>query len=421
MLYDEVRINVEGGTGGNGAVAFRREKYVPLGGPSGGDGGRGGSIILIADPNYQTLMDFKYRRHYRAERGDHGRSKTQNGRQAEDLILKVPLGTVVYEEEGALLGDLVEPGQQLVVAQGGRGGRGNCHYTSSRYQVPRVAEKGEPGENRWLRLELKLMADVGLVGLPNAGKSTLLSRISAATPKVADYPFTTLEPQLGVVVTGEGRGFVVADLPGLIAGAHLGAGLGHDFLRHVERNRLLVQVIDVAGTEGRDPVEDYHTIEAELRQYNSELLQLPRLILANKCELTDADKGIQRLREELPGFQVMAVSAVTGQGISELLFTIEKLLQNLPDRPMAPVMPEAQLQVKRIEPDFIVEREGDSYVVKGSKLLRRIAMTDLDNEDALKRFQFALRRSGVEKALKKQGIKTGDTVRIGEMEFEYME
>ncbi|MDN5347287.1 MAG: GTPase [Clostridia bacterium] len=330
MFYDEAKIYVRSGDGGNGAVAFRREKYVPRGGPSGGDGGRGGSVILIADPSLHTLVDFRYKRHYYAQRGEHGQGKNKHGKNAPDLILKVPVGTVVRDAQtGELLADLSEAGQQVVVAAGGRGGRGNARFATPTNRAPTYAEKGAPGEERWLYLELKLLADVGLIGLPNAGKSSLLARISAARPKIADYPFTTLTPNLGVVSLGEGRSIVVADIPGLIAGAHEGAGLGLKFLRHIERTRLLLHVIDVSFKSGPEILADWETVRKELRAYDPELEARPQIVAANKIDLPGARENVDLLREKLGSeYEIVPISALTGEGIDGLLYRIEQKLRS---------------------------------------------------------------------------------------------
>ena len=326
MFYDYVKIFVKAGDGGNGSASFRREKFIPNGGPDGGDGGRGGSVVLMVDPNLNTLVDYHYQTHYRAERGEHGRGKNQHGKNGEDLLLRVPPGTVVREEDGDTLADLTRPGQQVVAARGGRGGRGNTHFTTSKEQAPHFAEQGDPGEERTLELELKLLADAGLIGFPNAGKSSLLRRISAARPKVASYPFTTLEPNLGMVRIGEDRSFVVADLPGLVEGAHTGTGLGHRFLRHTERTTVLVHVVDTAGTEGRDPLEDIRVINQELQVYNPELAGRPQVIAANKIDLPQARENLPLLRQGFPDAQVYPISAVTGEGVDQLLLGISRLL-----------------------------------------------------------------------------------------------
>jgi len=331
MFYDHLKIHVKAGDGGNGCVAFRREKYVPLGGPAGGDGGRGGHVVLRADEGLRTLVDFHFKRHFRAGRGRHGEGKDRHGKNGADLVLRVPVGTMVREAEtGRVLADLTAHGQEAVVARGGRGGRGNARFATPKEKAPRIAEKGKPGEERWLELALKLLSDVGLIGFPNAGKSTILSRVSAARPKIADYPFTTLEPCLGVVRAGEGESFVVADLPGLIEGAHTGAGLGHKFLRHIERTRLLIHVLDTAGTGGRDPVEDFTAINRELALYSPELASRPQVVAANKMDLPEARANLDRLRAALPDCEIFPVSAVTGEGLDLLIARVAVLLQELP-------------------------------------------------------------------------------------------
>ncbi len=337
MFIDEARILVKAGDGGNGCVSFRREKYIPKGGPDGGDGGNGGSVYLIADKNLYTLLDFKYKKHFEAQRGAHGQGKNKTGRSGADLFIKVPCGTVVYlEPETKRLGsttrkvpsliDLTEDGQSILVAKGGKGGRGNVHFKSPTRQAPRIAEKGKPGEERKIKLELKLIADVGLIGCPNAGKSTLLSRISAARPKIADYPFTTLSPNLGVVQLPSGDGLVIADIPGLLKGAHQGTGLGDRFLRHIERTKLLVHVIDAAGVDGRDPLEDFKTVNRELKSYNEELAKRPQILALNKMDLPAAKNNLKRFKKFLgrKKIEVYPISGVTGDGIKELILGLSK-------------------------------------------------------------------------------------------------
>ena len=330
MFIDEARVYVKGGDGGNGIVAFRREKYVPQGGPAGGDGGRGGNVVFMADEGLRTLMDFRYKRHFKAERGQHGQGKNMHGAWGEDLVVRVPVGTVIRDEaSGEVVADLTRHGQQAVVAKGGRGGRGTARFASAVNRAPSFAENGEPGEERWLKMELKLLADVGLVGFPNAGKSTLISRISAARPKIADYPFTTLTPNLGVVETRYHDSFVVADIPGLIEGAHQGAGLGHGFLRHIERTRVLLFILDAAETEGRDVLQDYQTLRRELASYNPKLMERPFLVVANKMDLPQAEANRERL-ERAFGERLLFISAVTGQGVEELIERAYALLQQNP-------------------------------------------------------------------------------------------
>jgi GTP-binding protein len=426
MFADEVWLEVRGGRGGNGVVSFRREKYVPMGGPDGGDGGAGGSVILRADPSRHSFLDLRHRRHLRAEDGGPGRGKLQHGPKGSDLIVPVPLGTIVRDEQKNLLADLTRPGQKVKVAAGGAGGRGNARFVSSRRRSPRLAEKGQPGQEQKIFLELKLMAQVGLVGFPNAGKSTLLSRISSARPRVAPYPFTTLEPQLGVVDAGGDGSFVVADLPGLIEGAHRGAGLGHRFLRHVERNLLLLFLIDLAPGAQPDPEQAYRQLVRELALYSERLAGYPRLVAGNKLDLTGAGENLERLRravEAAEGKQtaVRGISAVTGEGLGELLRDLAREVSRLaaeaasaPEEPVfiPPPVPEAA---------FTIEKEGELYLVRGAAVERMAALTDFENDESLRRFQNYCRRSGIEKELKKRGAVAGDTVRIGKEEFYYYE
>ncbi|AGL02634.1 GTPase ObgE [Desulfoscipio gibsoniae] len=421
MFYDRAKIYVKGGDGGNGCVAFRREKYVPEGGPWGGDGGRGGNVILRGDEGLRTLVDFRYQRHYKAGRGQHGRGKGMHGRWAEDLVIRVPLGTVIREENSQqILGDITTNGQEVVVARGGRGGRGNARFAGPQNKAPAMAEKGEPGEERQLILELKLLADVGLLGYPNAGKSTLIARVSAARPKIADYPFTTLTPNLGVVSLGEGESFVMADIPGLIEGAHGGAGLGHYFLRHVERTKLLVHVLDGAGTEGRDPLDDFRVINRELALYNEALAKRPQLVAVNKMDLPGSEENLAHIKSELSGgYEIFPISAVNGAGTMELMHRVYDLLKELPVPELWPV--ESLETVHRAEPQFNIHREDDELVVTGREIEKHVAMTDLDNEAAVDRLQRIMQVMGLEKALRDYGAKNGDTVRIKDLTFEFVE
>lgn len=420
MFVDQARIYVKGGDGGNGIVAFRREKCVPLGGPAGGDGGRGGHIVLMADEGLRTLMDFRYKRHYKAERGEHGQGKKMHGRNGEDLVLRVPVGTVVKDADtGEVLADLTEHNQTAIVARGGRGGRGNPRFVSPTRRAPSFAEKGEPGEERWLLLELKLLADVGLVGFPNAGKSTLISRLSAARPKIADYPFTTLVPNLGVVRRPDGDGFVVADIPGLIEGAHQGAGLGHDFLRHIERTRVLVFVLDTAETEGRDVGEDFRALTRELEEYDPKLARRPRIIAANKMDIAGAQANLEKLRQALPEDEIFPISAVTGLGLDTLLHRLYELVETWPVQ--EPVNITRVIHQYREEEPFTIKVVDGVFEVSGERLEKLVAMTDLNNDQALERFQHIIDRMGLEEALRQRGIRPGDLVRIKDFEFEYME
>ena len=422
MFYDQAKIYVKGGDGGAGAVAFRREKYVPEGGPSGGDGGRGGKIIFVADEGLRTLVDFRYKRHYKAERGEHGQGKNMHGKSGEDMYLRIPVGTVVKDADtGEILADLIEHGQKVIVANGGRGGRGNARFMSNTNKAPTVAENGEPGEERNLLLELKLLADVGLVGFPNVGKSTIISQISAAKPKIADYHFTTLVPNLGVVELEDGESFVVADIPGLIEGAHTGAGLGHEFLRHTERTRLILQVLDIAGSEERDPLEDFEIISEELRQYSQELANRPMLVVANKMDITGAEDNLKRLQEKLgEEYQIFPVSAATGEGLQELVYAVARILPEVP-APQIFIREEAQHKVTHAEAPnrFELTREGDYFVISGKEIEKHVQMTMFDSEDGLYRFQNILKAMGIERALLEEGIKAGDKVQIAGLEFEW--
>ncbi|PWH20967.1 MAG: GTPase ObgE [Ardenticatenia bacterium] len=416
-FIDEARIYVRGGDGGNGIVAFRREKYVPRGGPAGGDGGDGGDVILEADAQMNTLFALHQQTHFAAGRGAHGRGKNQTGARGHDVVIRVPVGTVVYDaESGAVLADLATPGQRVVVARGGRGGKGNARFATSTHQAPRIAEKGEPGERRWLRLELKLLADVGLIGMPNAGKSTLLSVVSAARPKIADYPFTTLQPNLGVVSVNGEYEFVLADLPGLIEGAHAGAGLGHQFLRHVERTRVLIHVLD--GSQP-DVLDHYVKINEELRLYNSILTERPQVVAFNKMDLPEAQVRWPEAEKFFSGKRkAFPISAATGQGVWQLMRYVGQLLQTLPPPALAP----AEVPVFRFDetPEFTVRREGDVWLVEGKRIEQLVARTMWQYADAAERAQRQMEAMGVLEALRRAGVQPGDTVRIGNMDLEWL-
>ena len=425
MFVDEIEISVKAGDGGNGMVAFRREKFVPRGGPSGGDGGRGGNVILFADGRLTTLIDYRYKHEYKAERGGDGGQKNMTGADGDDLVLKIPVGTQVFDaESGELLADLVTEGE-VVVAKGGRGGHGNARYATPTHRVPRFAENGEPGEQRRLKFELKLLADVGLIGFPNVGKSTLIAQVSAARPKIADYPFTTLVPNLGVVRVSEERSFVMADIPGLIEGAHAGAGLGDRFLRHVERTRLLVHIIDVSGFTERNPADDFDAINQELRLHSQVLAELPQVIALNKIDISDARETAEQLAPafEAREFKVFLISAATGEGVQPLIYFLSNELEKL-DR-LVPIPIKTQ-EIMRITPQNVDHRlweakkiEDHLFAVEGKGIERSVAMTNMENEEAVKRLQRKLDRLGVIKALKELGVEDGDTVRIGAVEFDY--
>lgn len=430
MFIDQARIFVKSGDGGDGVVRFRREKYVPAGGPAGGDGGRGGSIYFVVDEGMSTLLDFRYKRRFIAQNGEPGGSKNMAGKDAPDLEIAVPLGTQIKDvETGELLVDMVYPGQRVLFLAGGRGGRGNARFATPTRQAPGFAERGEPGREMWVDLELKLIADAGLVGYPNAGKSTLLSMVSAAKPKIANYPFTTLTPMLGVVSFGEGESFVLADIPGLIEGAHQGVGLGTDFLRHIERTRLLIHVVDAAGVDGRDPVEDYHRINRELELYSRELAKRPQIVVANKCDLPEAEANLSRLEEaaQRDGREFAAISAAANQGVRELIQRAGQLVKALREAEPRPGRPQEEVVVLRPKAesapveDFRVIQEGDVYVVEGEGLRRLMRRLDLENEEAVKYLQNLFEKIGVYRALADLNVPEGATVRVGELEFEYME
>ena len=423
-FFDQATIFVQSGSGGDGSAHFRREAHVPRGGPDGGNGGRGGHVYIVADAHLNTLLPFRYQSKFRAEPGHGGNKQRQTGRQGHDVEVRVPPGTIVTAEiEGETYSvDLERPGQRLLAAQGGRGGLGNVNFTSSTHQVPRLAELGEPGGELTLRLELKLLADVGLVGFPNAGKSTLLSVVSAAKPKIAPYPFTTLQPNLGVVEVGQGS-FVMADIPGLIEGASQGVGLGFDFLRHVERTRVLIHVVDTAGTEGRDPLEDFRTINAELAAYQPELARRPQIVALNKCDLPDAQANLKRLRRELgvPASDIFAISAATGEGVGPLLERVNTLLRELSPvvkQPNRDEEEELNWPLPEVnENAYTIEREDDGWRVRGRRIERLIAMTNFAQDESLDRIDRVLAATGITAALENAGVKEGDTVRIQKAEL----
>lgn len=421
MFYDQAKIFVKGGDGGNGCVAMRREKYVPRGGPWGGDGGNGGDVILRADEGLRTLVDFRYKRHYKSERGRHGEGKNRHGVSGDDLIIRVPVGTLVRDAEtGTMIADLISDGQEVVVARGGRGGRGNAHFATQKNKAPRLAEKGEPGEERWLSLELKLLADVGLIGFPNVGKSTIISKISAARPKIASYPFTTITPNLGVVRLEDGRSFVVADIPGLIEGAHAGTGLGYEFLRHIERTRLLIHVLDTSGSEGRDPVNDFQITNRELMLYNPVIGKKPQVIAANKIDLESAARNLSRLKENCGDrYEIFPVSAILGSGLEALIYRVAGFLEELPPETKTVVETQGPV-VHSLQTRFSIKRGEGCFVVEGKEIERHVAMTDLNQEESVERLQRIMNRMGIDDALKDAGARDGDTVKIGKFEFEYV-
>ncbi|MHC5373782.1 GTPase ObgE [Enterococcus sp. LJL120] len=435
MFLDQVTIDVKAGKGGDGMVAFRREKYVPDGGPAGGDGGRGGDVVFVVDEGLRTLMDFRFNRHFKAPAGENGMSKGMHGRGSEDLLVKVPPGTTVRDAEtGSLIGDLIEDGQSLVVAKGGRGGRGNIRFASPRNPAPEIAENGEPGQERRIEMELKVLADVGLVGFPSVGKSTLLSVISAARPKIGAYHFTTLVPNLGMVTTNDGRSFVAADLPGLIEGASQGVGLGTQFLRHIERTRVILHVIDMSGMEGRDPYEDYLAINKELAEHNLRLLERPQIIVANKMDMPDAEENLKVFKEKLAAEQVdefaepipvFPISGVTRKGIEPLLSATADLLETTSEFPLYDEELEEEVVnygYQSDEPEFTIDRAPDaSWILAGEKLEKLFEMTNFGHDETIMRFARQLRGMGVDDALRARGAKDGDIVHIGKYEFEFVE
>ncbi|MCD8509218.1 MAG: GTPase ObgE [Bacillus sp. (in: Bacteria)] len=427
MFVDKVKIYVKAGDGGNGMVAYRREKYVPDGGPAGGDGGKGADVVFQVDEGLRTLMDFRYQKHFKGERGENGRPKNQHGKGREDMIVKVPPGTTVLDEEtGKIIADLTEHDQRAVIAQGGRGGRGNSRFATPKNPAPEIAENGQPGQERNLVLELKLLADVGLVGFPSVGKSTLLSVVSAARPKIAEYHFTTLKPNLGVVETDDNRSFVMADLPGLIEGAHSGVGLGHQFLRHIERTRVIVHVIDMSGLEGRDPYEDFITINEELKQYNLRLSERPQIVVANKMDLPTSEENIIQFKEKIgDDIPVFPISAVTKKGLNPLLRAVADKIETTPEFPLyeeEEIEQRVVYKFQKKEDPFRITRDDDgAFVVEGHEIEELFKMTNFDREDAVRRFARRMRHMGIDEALRELGAEDGDTVRILNHEFEFVE
>jgi len=411
MIVDEVVITVEAGAGGNGCLSFRREKYIPRGGPDGGNGGRGGDIILEARNDVHTLVDYIYRPLHRSNHGQHGKGKNKHGKDAESITLRVPVGTLVWDENHELITDMDHEGKKLVIAKGGRGGRGNTTFATATQQAPRLAERGEPGEKKVIRLELKLLADVGIVGLPNAGKSTLLSRVSQARPKIADYPFTTLEPQLGVVQLSGGRSFILADVPGLIEGASTGKGLGTRFLRHLERTKLLLHLVELATlTQFRELEKRIRVIHNELKQYGQKLQRIPHILVLTKIDAV-SEKNVREWSAKLKkkGIKVFCISAVSGEGLNSLLEAVWKELEKV-RAAESTTSPKESENLYQAKPRFMVEKEGEVFRVTGPEIKKWVAMTNFDSNDALERFHKILQRMGVIETLKKRGAREGDTV-----------
>ena len=423
MFIDRARVFVSAGDGGDGMSSFRREKYVPNGGPSGGDGGKGADVILKADKNINTLVDFRYKRQFKAPAGENGQSGNKYGRGAEPMIIPVPLGTVVKEEAtGKVFCDLTQDGQTFTIAKGGRGGRGNAHFHSSANRAPTFAEKGEPGEEHWLQLELKVLADVGLLGYPSVGKSSILRKVSAAQPEVAAYHFTTLTPVLGVVSLPGERSFVMADIPGLIEGASEGVGLGHNFLRHVERTNILIHVLDVSGMEGRDPKEDFDAINEELKKYSEKLSRKMQVVALNKIDLVQDEETIPNVRKyfEDKGYEVYCINALSGEGLPELMERAYYWVENYEPDPESTdytVMYEAKPDV-----EFVITRGDDAaFYIKGDRIERLVAMTNLDDDQSLRRFQQIWRYMELDKKLREKGCKDGDEVVIGDQTFTFQD
>lgn len=425
QFIDRTKIMVKAGDGGHGKSAFRREKFVPKGGPSGGDGGRGADVILRVDRNMNTLLDFRYHRKFVGKNGGNGDIKNQYGKNAPACIVKVPAGTLVKDADtGEVLADLVREGDEATIVKGGRGGRGNAKFATSANRAPTFAELGEPGESRNLLLELKLLADVGLVGYPSVGKSSIIASVSAARPEIAEYHFTTITPTLGVVSLGDAQNFVMADIPGLIEGASEGVGLGHDFLRHIERTKVIIHVLDASGMEGRDPIDDFYKINKELALYSEKIAKRPQVIAANKMDLPQASDNLPRIEEMAAkeGLKVFPISAATKQGLPELMRYVYQMLQDYVEEPEEDTSAEKVYTTsEENDDDVTIKRDmsGTGFIVSGKAIEKLVAMTNFGNDEAIRRFQYIWRLKGIDEKLRAKGIKEGDTVYIGEMEFEY--
>ena len=421
MFLDEVTVELIAGNGGNGCMAYRREKFIEMGGPYGGNGGRGSNIIFKADEGLNTLIDLRYRRVIKGEKGENGLGKGMTGASAKDVIVKVPVGTIITDQEtGLILGDLIKNGDEIVVATGGRGGRGNMALATRSNLCPSYAENGEPGEHRKVKVELKLLADVGLVGMPSVGKSTFISDVSAAKPKIAAYHFTTLTPNLGVVKTKDNRSFVIADLPGLIEGASLGEGLGDEFLKHIERTRIVAHIIDMGSAEGRDPYEDYQIINKELANFKTNLLNKKQIVIANKMDLPGSEENLKKFKEKVD-VEVYPISAVTKEGIDKVLYRMADLLDEIKSEPLYDEEKfESHILYKfEEEKPFEITKEGDTWVISGEKVEKILKMTKFQTDESILRFANKLRRLGIDDKLREMGAKDGDNVRILDLEFEY--
>ncbi len=422
MFIDEVTVEVNAGDGGNGCMAFRREKFVAMGGPFGGNGGKGSDIIFETDEGLNTLIDLRYKRVIKGSKGANGEGKAKNGKNAEDVVIKVPVGTVVSDAEtGMIIADLTKKGENVVVAYGGRGGRGNIAFATHSNPAPAYCENGEPGESRKLKVELKLLADVGLVGLPSVGKSTLISKVSSSKPKIAAYHFTTLTPNLGVVSVREGKSFVMADLPGLIEGASLGSGLGDRFLKHIERTRVIAHVIDMSGMEGRDPYEDYITIRKELENFDKKLMNKPEIIIANKMDMETSKENLKSFKEKVKDRKIFEVSALTATGLKEVINELSDMLDTIEREPLYEddkIESHVLYKFKREKP-FTIVKDGNVWVIKGEKVEKLLRMTKFQTDESVRRFSNQLRRMGVDDALREAGAQDGDTIRILDLELEY--
>lgn len=430
MFIDQAKINIKAGNGGDGMVAFRREKYVPDGGPAGGDGGKGGDVIFEVDEGINTLMDFRYNRHFKADKGENGMSKGMHGRSAEDLVVPVPPGTVVINENtGDVIADLTDAGQKFIVASGGRGGRGNIRFATSRNTAPNISENGEPGEEIDLILELKLLADVGLVGYPSVGKSTFLSVVTAAKPKIAAYPFTTITPNIGVVELEDGRNFVIGDMPGIIEGAAEGVGLGLQFLRHIERTKILIHMLDMSGIEGRDPFEDYQTIQKELKEHNQSTIDKPQIIVANKMDMPDSSNNLIEFKEKLDSlgdeYELYEVSSIKHDGIKKVLYRVAELLENYDDEVEETEFKTDEHVVyshEEEEKPFVIHQDPDGvWILSGQKIERLFKMTNFEQDEAIRRFSRQLRHMGVDDKLRELGAEDGDLVSLLDFTFEFVE
>lgn len=421
MFIDEVIVDLVAGRGGNGCMAFRREKYVEMGGPFGGNGGHGGNIVFEVDEGLNTLIDLRYKKVYKALSGEHGEGKGCNGKNASDLIIKVPPGTVITDTDtNLIIGDLTKKGDKVIAAYGGRGGRGNMAFATRNNPAPAFCENGEPGEEKKVKVELKLLADVGLVGMPSVGKSTFISKVSAAKPKIAAYHFTTLSPNLGVVKTKDSRSFVIADLPGLIEGASLGEGLGDKFLKHIERTRIIAHIIDMSAFEGRNPIEDYKIINKELENFNKKIIEKSQIIIANKMDMPNAHENLEKFKKEIK-LPVYPISAMTGDGIDDVLMKLADMLDKIEKQPLYEEEKfESHVLYKfKKEQPFKIFKDGDTFVVTGDEIEKILKMTWFASDEAFMRFSKKLRRLGIDDKLKEMGIKEGDTVRILDYEFEY--